>query len=199
MEQECGHANLAGYVLAFSSRNLRSAPKWFSMKLDAFTVSGIRQTVRTILCNDFSSFSQEDQLVVEQRIGQVRIYYSCERAAGGCPATTFLECWVDLNSNEMWIGNLHVATACRMRGLGRSLVQVAAKIAAAFEMREINVFPLQGSLDFWRKMGYERKPCTARVLYKDVVVGRDVVVRVNESQDLCREARCDSLHTTSHI
>ena len=105
---------------------------------------------------------------------------------------------LSLNSNEMWIGNLQIATACRMRGLGRSLVQVAAKIAAAFEMREINVFPLQGTLDFWRKMDTVQNHAR-HVFCKDVFVGRDVVVRVNESQDLCRETRDDSLHAMSHV
>ena len=65
------------------------------------------------------------------------------------------------------------------------MVEVAAKIAAALEMRAINIFPLQGSLYFWRKMGYKPKPYTTRVFYREIFVGRDLVVRASEYNGRC--------------
>ena len=139
------------------------------MNSGAFSVSDIRQTVRKVLCDGFSWFNDEDQLVVEQQIRQVRVFYACVQASRGCPDASFLECRLDFDSSEMWIGNLQVAQAYRLRGLGRELVQVAETIAAATQRREINVFPLPSSLDFWRKLGYTKKPRATRVLCNSVV------------------------------
>ena len=116
------------------------------MKSREFTVNDIRQTVRTILCDGFSWFNDQDQLVVERRIHQVRIFCKCARASRRCLDTTFLECCLDFDASGMWIGNLQVAAAYRRRGLGRALVHVAESIAGAMTMRDINVFPLQGIL-----------------------------------------------------
>ena len=141
------------------------------MKSGAFSVSDICQTARRVLCDGFSWFNDEDQLVVEQQIRQVRVFYACVQASRGCPDATFLECRLDFDSSEMWIGNLQVAEAYRLRGLGRELVQVAETISAATQRREINVFPLPRSLAFWRKLGYTAKTGMTRVLSKDVFVG----------------------------
>ncbi len=53
-------------------------------------------------------------------------------------------------------------------------MHVAESIAGAMTMRDINVFPLQGSLSFWSKMGYTPKPYMTRVLCKDLFVARDL-------------------------
>ena len=132
--------------------------------------SEIRQVVRTILCDAFSWFDEDDLLVVEQQVRQVRVFYACFRASRGPPDATFLECRCDSDASEMWIGNLQVSAAHRLQGLGRELVRAAERIAAAMEMREINIFPLSGAVDFWQKMGYRKKPRTTRVLCKNVVV-----------------------------
>ncbi len=131
--------------------------------------SEIRRTVRAILRDTFSWFDVVDPLVVEQQIRQIRVFYTCFRASRGSPDATFLECRLDFNSSEMWIGQLQVSVAHRLQGLGGELVRVAERIAAGMEMREINIFPLSGSVDFWRKMGYTMKPRTTRVLCKHVV------------------------------
>ena len=129
----------------------------------------IRQIVRAILRDALSWFDEDDPLVVEQQIRQVRVSYAPSQASRGSPSATFLECRLDLDSSEMWIGHLQVAVARRWQGLGRELVGVAERIAAALEMREINIFPLSGSVDFWRKMRYIKKPQTPRVFCKHVV------------------------------
>jgi GNAT superfamily N-acetyltransferase len=144
------------------------------VKSSEFSVGNIRQTVRRILCDDFSWCDDQDQLVVEQQIHQVRIFIRCDRAARGCLGKTLLDCSLDFDACEMWIGNLHVAAAYRRRGRGRALVRLAESIAGATMMRDINVFPLQGSLSFWSKMGYTPKPYISRVLVKDVFVVRDL-------------------------
>ena len=96
------------------------------MKSGTFSVSDIWKATRRVLCDGFSWFDDEDQLVVEQEIRQVRVFYACMQASRRCPDATFLECRLDFDSSEMWIGNLHVAEAYRLRGLGRELVQVRA-------------------------------------------------------------------------
>ena len=99
----------------------------------------------------------------------------------------------------MWIGNLQVAAAYRRRGLGRALVHVAESIAGAMTMRDINVFPLQGSLSFWSKMGYTPKPTMTRVLCKDVFAERPLAAWEVEHQDHHRAAGEDSLHNWLHV
>ena len=168
------------------------------MKAREFTVSDIRQIVRTIR-DDFSWFHDQDQLVVERRIHQVRIFCNCERASRGCLDKTFFECWLDFDASGMWIGNLQVAAAYRRRGIGRALVHVAESIAGAMTMRDINVFPLQGSLSFWSKMGYTHKPTMTRVLCKDVFVARDLAAWKVEHQDRYHAAGEDSLHNSLHV
>jgi GNAT superfamily N-acetyltransferase len=136
--------------------------------------SEIRQVVSTILCDTFSWFNKDDPLVVEQQVRQVRVFYACFRDSRGFPNGTILECRIDLDAGNMWIGNLQVSAAHRLQGLGRELARVAERLAVALEMREINIFPLLGSVDFWRKMGYTKKPRTTRVLCKNVVVKREL-------------------------
>ncbi len=169
------------------------------MKSREFTVSDIRHTVRKILCAGFSWFNDQDQLVVERRIHQVRIFCNCRRASRGCLDRTILECRLDFNASGMWIGNLQVAAAYRRRGTGRALVQVAERIAGAMTMRDINVFPLQGSLSFWSKMGYTPRPCMARVLFKDVSMAPDLAAWEVEHQDRHRAAGEDSLQNSLHV
>ncbi len=141
--------------------------------LGVFTESQLRQKVRTILCDSFSWFEQDDPLVVEQRVRQVSVFYACLRASRGSPDASSLECRFDFDAREMWISRLQVSVVNRSQGLGRELVQVAEVIAAATGMRVINIFPLSGSVDFWRKMGYTKRPRTTRVLCKNVVVERE--------------------------
>ena len=163
-----------------------------------FTVSDIRHIVRTIR-DDFSWFDDQDQLVVERRIHQVRIFCNCERASRGCLDKTFFECWLDFDASEMWLGNLQVAAAYRRRGIGRALVRMVESIAGAMTMRDINVFPLQGSLSFWSKMGYTPRPCMARVLFKDVSMAPDLAAWEVEHQDRHRAAGEDSLQNSLHV
>lgn len=118
------------------------------MRWCAYTVSEIRETVRAVFDDRFSWFHDEDPLVVEQGIRQVRIFYACMRASRGAPDTTFLECRLDLDSSEAWIANLQGAAACRGQGIGRELVQVAQAVAGRMGIPVVNVFPLPTSLDF---------------------------------------------------
>ena len=97
------------------------------------------------------------------------MFYASGQASPGSPDATFLECRFDFAASEMWIGRLQVSAIQRLQGLGRELVQVAEWTAAAMDMREINIFPLSGSVEFWQKMGYTRQPRMTRVLCKDVV------------------------------
>ena len=142
-----------------------------AVKLCAYTVSEIQETVRVVFDDRFSWFHDEDPLVVEEGIRRVRVFYTCHRASRGCPDTTFLEFRLDFDSGEAWIANLQVAAAYRRQGFGRELVQVAEAIAETTGIRFVNVFPLPRSLDFWRKMGYTPRPCITRVLRRDLSVG----------------------------
>ena len=82
------------------------------------TVNDIRQIARQVLCDGFPWFSAEDQLVVEQQNRQIRVLYACGQASRGCTGTTCLDCRLDFDSREMWIGNLQVAKAYRLRRIG---------------------------------------------------------------------------------
>jgi GNAT superfamily N-acetyltransferase len=186
-------------MLAYSPDYSEVVPRCYAVKSREFTVSDIRQTVRAILCDGFSWFNDQDQLVVERRIHQVRIYCKCARASQGCLDTTFLECVLDFDASGMWIGNLHVAAAYRQQGLGRALVHVAESIAGAMTMRDINVFPLQGSQSFWSKMGYTPKPTMTRVLCKDVFAERHLAAWEVEHQVGQCAAGEDSLHNSLHV
>jgi len=153
------------------------------VKLCAYTVSDIGQTVRAIFDDRFSWFHDEDPLVVERGIRQVRIFYTCQRASRGAPDTTFLECRLDLDSSETWIANLQVTASYRSQGLGRELVQVAEAITGRMGIRVVNVFPMPSSLDFWRKMGYTPRPCMTRVLRRKLSVGSNPAGWKNGFQD----------------
>ena len=153
------------------------------MKLCAYTVSEMRETVRAIFDDRFCWFHDEDPLVVEQGIRQVRIFYACMRASRGAPDTTFLECRLDFDFGETWIANLQVTASYRSQGLGRKLVQVAEAIANGMGIRVVNVFPLPSSLDFWWKMGYTPRPCMTRVLRRELSVGGNSAGWENEYQD----------------
>lgn len=148
--------------------------------LSVFTESETRRTVRAFLHGAFSWFDVVDPIVVEQQIRQTRVFYTCRRASRGSLDATFLECRLHFDSSEMWIGRLQVSVAHRMQGLGGELVRVAERIAAGMEMREINVVPLSGSVDFWRKMGYTTKPLTARVLCKHVASSSSIDTLSNQ-------------------
>ena len=141
------------------------------MKLCAYTVSEMRETVRAVLNDRFPWFHDEDPLVVEEGIRRARIFYTCHRASRGCPDTTFLEIRLDFDSGEAWIANLQVAAAYRRQGFGRELVRVTEAIAGAMGIRFVNVFSLPSSLDFWRKMRYTPRPHMTRVLRRDLSVG----------------------------
>ena len=47
------------------------------------------------------------------------------------------------------------------------------------KLPQINIFPLLGSVDFWRKMGYTQETHTTRVLSKNVVVGHELARQDN--------------------
>jgi len=157
------------------------------VNLCPYTVSDIGQTVGAIFDDRFSWFHDEDPLVVEQGIRQVRILYICQRASRGAPDTTFLECRLDFDSSEAWIANLQVAASYRLQGLGRELVQVAEAIVGRMGIPVVNVFPLPSSLDFWWKMGYTPRPCMTRVLRRDLSVEGNPAGWENRFQDDHRE------------
>jgi len=136
------------------------------MTLKTETVSDIYQTVHGILSAGFFWFDQDDPLVVECGVPQVRVFYVSTRASPGSGDTTFLDCRLNFDSREMWVGSIQVAASYRRQGLGQQLVQTAEDIAHAMEIGVVNVFPLTCSEHFWLKMGYTPRPRTARVLWK---------------------------------
>ena len=87
----------------------------------------------------FSWFDNDDLLLVEQRVRQVRVFYACCRASRGNQDTTFLDGRFELDASEAWIGRLQVSTKYRLQGLGRELVLAAERISSAIEMREIKI------------------------------------------------------------
>ena len=132
------------------------------------SISHVRDIARKVFECEFHWFDQSDPIVVEGAFPVVRVFYVCTEESRS-DQRAYVDCRLDFNACEMWFGNLHVAAAYRMGGLGRALVQVSETMAAAMKMREIYVFPLRGSLGFWCKMGYASTPGATLVLHKNVV------------------------------
>ena len=114
-----------------------------------------------------SCFDEGDPVVVENGFQQTRILYICVRASGGTSESTFVECRIDFDSRQMWIGALEVSTSFRLQGLGRQLAEAAEEIARQIGIGMVNVFPLPSAQAFWRKMGFRPHPRMARVLSRE--------------------------------
>lgn len=68
------------------------------------------------------------------------------------------------DTNEMWIGFLHVALPLRSVGLGRQLVRAAEESGRTLGMNAVCVFPLRSAQSYWLQLGYRPHQYTAKVL-----------------------------------
>lgn len=136
--------------------------------MNTFTVSDIEDIAHHVFRKVVSCFSNDDTLVIEKVHQHIRIVYSSKRASSQPPDSTWMEINLCLDTEEMWIGSLHIAVLFRSIGLGRQLVHAAEEFARETEFRTINVLPVYSTRSFWLKMGYRSHRCTARVLSKSV-------------------------------
>jgi GNAT superfamily N-acetyltransferase len=133
--------------------------------MDAGSVAAI---MRSSLVEATTCFRQEDSVVVDNRLSQIRLIYICRQASSGPHDATRMECRIHCDSREVWIGTLHVASADRLKGLGRQLVLAVEQMAHKLDLKVIHVLPLASAQRFWENLGYMPHPSTVRVLSKGV-------------------------------
>lgn len=136
--------------------------------MKTYTVKDIEDAVQCVFRKVVSCFSGDDTLVIEKVHRNIRIVYSSKRASVLPSDLTGMELNLCLDTEEMWIGSLHIAVPFRAIGLGRQLVHAAEEVARVTEFRTINVLPIYSTRSFWLKMGYRSHRCTAHVLSKSV-------------------------------
>ena len=139
--------------------------------------SRVRNIAQAIFANEFSCFDQKDALFVDIAMPQVSISYICASASNVSGESTYINCRIHTDSNEIWIRSIRVASSFQGQGLGRQLAQAAEAIARCFNIDVIKIMPLTSSLEFWRKLGYTPEPHAARVMSKiltDVATVADV-------------------------
>jgi hypothetical protein len=130
-------------------------------------VSDVCHIAQKMFERQFSWFDHCDPLVVEGVFPEVRLFYVGTNTSGTYQLT-FVDCRFHLDSRQLWIGSIQVATCHRLQGVGRQLVQVVEATANALEMEEVRILPRPSSVDFWLKLDYVPDPRTARVLRKNL-------------------------------
>ena len=138
------------------------------MKVKIDTVLDMENAVKCAFRKMFSCFSSDDTIVYEKVHRNVRIVYYSKILSISPSDLTCIELNFCLDTEDMWIGLLHVAKPFRSVGLGSQLVRAAEEVAHLMGLRNINVFPLHHTESFWLKMGYRPHYRTARVLSKYV-------------------------------
>ena len=133
--------------------------------MDTSTTAAVATSVlgETVRC-----FDEHDALLIETGRYGVRIAYTSGLVPPGDGDITHLECCIDFQDRQMWVGDLRVASSLRSKGIGRQLVKAAERIALVLGLRTVKVFPLASAERFWNKMGYRSYPKTARVVTKDL-------------------------------
>jgi GNAT superfamily N-acetyltransferase len=129
----------------------------------------------SILREAVCCFDKGDTVIAETGRHGVRVNYTSTRASRDARDVTRLECQVDFQSSQMWVGDLRLARSLQSNGIGRQLAAAAERIALALGLQTVNVFPLTSCGHFWKRMGYTSRPRTARVVTKDLAKDRSVV------------------------
>jgi GNAT superfamily N-acetyltransferase len=130
------------------------------------TLETVHNIVVRTFERDFSEYERRDKLVVEGILPEVRVLYVCKKLSR-FDQRSCIDYRFHLDSRQIWIRSIQVATSHRRHGIGSQLVRVAEATANAMGIEEIRILPIPSSIDFWISLGYAPDPSSARVMWKD--------------------------------
>jgi len=128
--------------------------------------SRMDDTVRSVFAAELPFFHGQDDLVVEISAKCVQVAYTSFELSDAPAELTTMKLRFQLDTAEVWIGEINVAKPFRLQGVGRRLVRAAEIVASETGMDVVNVFPLRASGPFWAKLGYVPHEFAAKVLSK---------------------------------
>jgi GNAT superfamily N-acetyltransferase len=123
-------------------------------------------TALSLFRDVFSAFPHPQTLRAEPWRDALRIRCTVEPFSVNERDATFIHLSWSRQERHLCICQLHVATAFRRRGLGKSLVVASERLASQLDARRIHVFPLRRARGFWLAVGYQPLEHAARVLAK---------------------------------
>ena len=112
----------------------------------------------------------ESFLKVEKIGEQLSLVYFADKGSRGYSDTTSVKCQINLEREDMWIGNLKGDPSLRFRGWGTHLVKAMENVGNRMSITVIKVLLLHSARGFWQRMGYGEHKITARVMVKELRV-----------------------------